>query len=57
MWPWARGGGWPSTDRTKEEVSTVAAYAPGHWGDAAEVAILPPTYRPQPYDRQPGVSG
>lgn len=38
-------------------MSTVAAYAPGHWGDAAEVAILPPTYRPQPTDRQPGVSG
>lgn len=56
MWPWARGGGRPSTDKTKE-VSTVDPYAPGHWGDAAEVAILPPTYRPQPTDRQPGVSG
>jgi len=37
--------------------STVDPYAPVHWGDAAEVAILPPTYHPQPKDLKVGSAG
>lgn len=37
--------------------STVDPYAPVHWGDAAEVAILPPTYRLQPTDLKVGSPG